>query len=100
MSQQQVVSSKGHSSNNKHSDRRNSNRNNCGVSSGNGAIYVDDDLDLPSESDDEDEQRDCVHDINGDGEEADVEDQEEEQDKVRAYQDSQANHEDDKSSDS
>jgi len=28
-----------------------------------GAIYVDDDRDLPSESDDEDERLDCVHDI-------------------------------------
>lgn len=32
------------------------------MSSG-GAIYVDDDRDLPSESDDEDERLDCVHDI-------------------------------------
>ena len=93
MSQQHVSSSKGHSSNNKHSDRRSSNRNNCGVSSGNGAIYVDDDLDLPSESDDEDEQRDFVRDLHGDGEEADVEDQEEEQD-------NRANLEENKSSDS
>ena len=45
-----------------------------GVSSGNGAIYVDD---LPSESDDEEEKYDCVHDINDDGGEADIEDGEE-----------------------
>lgn len=32
------------------------------MSSG-GAIYVDDDRDMPSESDDEDERLDCVHDI-------------------------------------
>ena len=42
-------------------------------------------MDLPSESDDEEEARDFVHDIHGDGEEADVEDQEESQDKVRIY---------------
>ena len=32
------------------------------MSSG-GAIYVDDERDMPSESDDEDERLDCVHDI-------------------------------------
>ena len=55
------------------------------MSSGNNAIYVDDDNELPSESDDEDEVRDCVHDIHGDGEEADIEDEEESQDKVRIW---------------
>jgi hypothetical protein len=38
------------------------------------AIYVDDDMDFPSDTDDEEERRDYVHDIHGDGEEADVED--------------------------
>ena len=79
-----MVSSKGHS--NRQSDRRSSNRNNGGVSSANGgAIFVDDDVDLPSESDDEEERLDCVHDIAGDGEEADIEDGEESagQDKSR-----------------
>ena len=47
------------------------------MSSANGAIFVDDDVDLPSESDDEEERLDCVHDICGDGEEADIEDGEE-----------------------
>jgi len=55
------------------------------VSSGNGAIYVDDDMDLPSESDDEEERLDCVHDIHGDGEEADIETEEESMDKVRIW---------------
>ena len=55
------------------------------MSSGNGAIYVDDDLDLPSESDDEEERLDCVHDIHGDGDEADAEDEVESQDKVLMY---------------
>lgn len=36
-------------------------------------IYVDDDGDLPSDTDDEEERLDCVHDIHGDGDEADVE---------------------------
>lgn len=46
-----------------------------GVSSGanRSAIYVDDDMDFPSDTDDEEERRDYVHDIHGDGEEADVE---------------------------
>ena len=38
------------------------------------AIYVDDDMDFPSDTDDEEERRDYVHDIHGDGEEADIED--------------------------
>ena len=42
-------------------------------------------MDLPSESDDEEERLDCVHDIHGDGEEADIEDEEESQDKVRIW---------------
>ena len=42
-------------------------------------------MDLPSESDDEEERLDCVHDIHGDGEEADAEDEEESQDKVRIW---------------
>ena len=87
MKSQNLVSSKGHS--NHHSDRRSSNRNNGGVSSANGgAIFVEDDVDLPSESDDEEERLDCVHDIHGDGEEADVEDGEESagQDKSRPWQ--------------
>ena len=40
-------------------------------------------MDLPSESDDEEERLDCVHDIHEDGVEADIEDEEEYQDNVR-----------------
>lgn len=42
-------------------------------------------MDLPSESDDEEERLDCVHDIHGDGEEADIETEEESMDKVRIW---------------
>ena len=41
-----------------------------GMSPG-GAIYVDDDRDMPSESDDEDERLDCVHDIHNQRQTAD-----------------------------
>jgi len=43
------------------------------------AIYVDDDMDLPSDTDDEEERLDCVHDIHiaMDGDEADAEEEEE-----------------------
>lgn len=42
------------------------------------AIYVEDDMDLPSDTDDEEERLDCVHAINGD--EADAEQDESEGD--------------------
>ena len=40
-------------------------------------IYVDDDMDLPSDSEDEEERMDLVHAIHGDGTEADAEEEEE-----------------------